>query len=155
MKYVYLAKAGRFVKIGCSSSPIGRVIGIMNNSEGRPTLSRRLVLLHATPGDNIAESELHATLDRYRIMGEWYSSDCLSSPEITQFLSTPKDLGPADYGVDVKVRAGEYVTPGEAATLLCVTKRTIYTWCRSGQLEALKFGNSWRIVRAGLRESQA
>lgn len=40
-----------------------------------------------------------------------------------------------------------YLTPEEAATVLLVTRRTVYEWLRSGELPSLRFGKMWRIRR--------
>lgn len=40
----------------------------------------------------------------------------------------------------------EYLTPEEAARVLKVTRRTVYTWLRSGRLEGAQInGIYWRI----------
>lgn len=39
----------------------------------------------------------------------------------------------------------------EAAEILGVTKRTIYTYCREGRLPATKHKGLWRIERAALQ----
>lgn len=38
-----------------------------------------------------------------------------------------------------------YLTPDEAAKLLRVDRHTIYEWCRSKKMKAVKVGRSWRI----------
>ena len=44
-----------------------------------------------------------------------------------------------------------YYTPQEVADSLKVTRRTVYTWISSGQLQANKAGpKEWRITRAQL-----
>jgi excisionase family DNA binding protein len=43
-----------------------------------------------------------------------------------------------------------YYTPEEAAALLRVDRRTIYEWLRSGKMQAVKFGKTWRIHRSTL-----
>ena len=37
------------------------------------------------------------------------------------------------------------LTPSEAAAILRVTRRTIYTWLRTGKLKAKRVGGIWRI----------
>jgi len=39
----------------------------------------------------------------------------------------------------------EFLTPEEAATLLRVTRRTVYAWLKTGKLPALHIGSTWRI----------
>ena len=43
-------------------------------------------------------------------------------------------------------------TPKEAAQLLKVTRRSIYTYLKSGKLEAVKIGNGWRISQEALEK---
>ena len=43
-------------------------------------------------------------------------------------------------------------TPEEAAQLLKVTRRSIYTYLKSGKLEAVKIGNGWRISQKALEK---
>lgn len=43
-------------------------------------------------------------------------------------------------------------TPEEAAQLLKVTRRSIYTYLKSGNLEAVKIGNGWRISQEALEK---
>jgi len=43
-------------------------------------------------------------------------------------------------------------TPEEAAQLLKVTRRSIYTYLKSGKLEAVKIGNGWRISQEALEK---
>jgi len=38
-----------------------------------------------------------------------------------------------------------FVTAEETAEILRVTPNTVYRWCRSGRLQARKFGGQWRI----------
>lgn len=40
---------------------------------------------------------------------------------------------------------GAMLTVEQAAGLLQLTPRTIRKYCREGQIEAVKFGNTWRI----------
>ena len=44
----------------------------------------------------------------------------------------------------------KYFTPAEAATILRVDIRTVYSWLRSGKLPAVKFGKLWRIEELSL-----
>lgn len=43
-----------------------------------------------------------------------------------------------------------YLTPEEAAGVLRVDRRTVYTWLREKKLKAVKFGHTWRIPRTSL-----
>ena len=43
-------------------------------------------------------------------------------------------------------------TPEETAQLLKVTRRSIYTYLKSGKLEAVKIGNGWRISQEALEK---
>lgn len=43
-------------------------------------------------------------------------------------------------------------TTEEAAQLLKVTRRSIYTYLKSGKLEAVKIGNGWRISQEALEK---
>lgn len=43
-------------------------------------------------------------------------------------------------------------TPEEIAQLLKVTRRSIYTYLKSGKLEAVKIGNGWRISQEALEK---
>lgn len=40
-----------------------------------------------------------------------------------------------------------YLTPLEAAAILRVDRRTVYEWLRKKKIPAVKFGDSWRILR--------
>lgn len=44
-----------------------------------------------------------------------------------------------------------YLTPDEAAAILRVDRRTVYTWLRSKRLKAVKIGGVWRIPRSAVR----
>ena len=48
----------------------------------------------------------------------------------------------------------EYYSPEEAASLLGVTRRTIYTWLKTGKLPARQFGRTWRIHRSEVQPPQ-
>ena len=48
--------------------------------------------------------------------------------------------------------ASNYLTIPEAAALLRVAERTLYTLCRQGKFPAMKVGNQWRVDREVLRE---
>lgn len=39
----------------------------------------------------------------------------------------------------------ELVSPSEAAHALGVTRRTVYRWLKSGELDGRKIGGVWRI----------
>jgi excisionase family DNA binding protein len=43
-----------------------------------------------------------------------------------------------------------WADPQEAAEILGVTVRTVYTYCREGTLPARKVGGLWRIDRSAL-----
>jgi len=43
-----------------------------------------------------------------------------------------------------------WADPQEAAEILDVTTRTVYTYCRDGTLPARKVGGLWRIDRTAL-----
>ncbi|MDZ4371595.1 MAG: helix-turn-helix domain-containing protein [Phenylobacterium sp.] len=43
-----------------------------------------------------------------------------------------------------------YLTVKEAAGLLRTAEQTVYRWCRSGRIPAIKVGKEWRIPAAGL-----
>ncbi len=46
----------------------------------------------------------------------------------------------------------EFLTVDEVAELLRIHRNTVYRWCRQGQLEALRFGKSWRIPQTALQK---
>jgi putative molybdopterin biosynthesis protein len=46
----------------------------------------------------------------------------------------------------------EVYTPLEVATMLRVTRTTIYEHIKSGQLKAIRIGNRYRITKAHLEE---
>lgn len=46
----------------------------------------------------------------------------------------------------------EYLTVEEVAELLRIHRNTVYRWCRTGTLKALRFGKGWRIPRSALDE---
>jgi excisionase family DNA binding protein len=43
-----------------------------------------------------------------------------------------------------------FLTPGEVADLLRVSRRTVYNCLRSGQPPAIRIGKVWRIRREGV-----
>jgi excisionase family DNA binding protein len=43
-----------------------------------------------------------------------------------------------------------FYTPSEVAGKLKVSRRSVYQWLTSGQLNGLKAGQSWRITEEGL-----
>lgn len=47
---------------------------------------------------------------------------------------------------------GKFLTPEEAATLLNVTRRTIYRRLESGKLSGQKFGPAWLIPEKAVQE---
>lgn len=94
--YVYAARADRFVKIGISIAPQRRVTVIKNEPKCPAVNGEAVTLIHATAGDLAYERLLHSALRRYRVSGEWYSSECLTAPEYVEFLSRPANYGPAD-----------------------------------------------------------
>ena len=47
---------------------------------------------------------------------------------------------------------GELYTPLEVATMLRVTRTTIYQHIKKGQLKAIRIGNQYRITKAQLEE---
>lgn len=50
-----------------------------------------------------------------------------------------------------EARVKQLLTIDEAAEYLRVTPATIYRWCRSGRLPALKIGKQWRVSVSDLR----
>jgi excisionase family DNA binding protein len=46
----------------------------------------------------------------------------------------------------------ELLTADETAAYLKISKGTVWAWCRTGQLPAIKVGRQWRIRREDLRE---
>ncbi len=42
------------------------------------------------------------------------------------------------------------LTPDEVAGKLHVTRRTVYTWLRSGKLQGHRIGGVWRIPRSAI-----
>lgn len=46
----------------------------------------------------------------------------------------------------------DYLTIPEAAALLRVAERTLYTLARQGKFPAMKVGNQWRVDREALKE---
>lgn len=51
---------------------------------------------------------------------------------------------------DIKV-----YTLNEIADLLHVTKRSLYSWIKSGRLKALKVGREWRVTKESLEAFMA
>ena len=51
---------------------------------------------------------------------------------------------------DIKV-----YTLDEVAAILKVTRRTLYTWIKAGQLKAVKMGKYWRVSEQALQEFTA
>lgn len=49
----------------------------------------------------------------------------------------------------------QLLTADETADYLKVSKATIWQWCRSGRLPAVKIGRQWRIRRKDLEEMLA
>ena len=45
-----------------------------------------------------------------------------------------------------------YLTIPEAAELLRIAERTLYTLARQGKFPAMKVGNQWRVDREALKE---
>lgn len=39
----------------------------------------------------------------------------------------------------------EYLTPGEYAKVMRITRQTVYSLLRSGELPAVRLGQQWRI----------
>lgn len=66
---IYFIKTGRYVKIGCSDDPAGRLKQLQTSS---PT---RLKLVATMPGSFQTECELHKVFDRFRVKGEWFRYD--------------------------------------------------------------------------------
>jgi excisionase family DNA binding protein len=50
------------------------------------------------------------------------------------------------------VQADEYLTIAEVADRLKLSRRTIWRWCKSGRLPAVKVGHQWRITQHNLEE---
>lgn len=46
----------------------------------------------------------------------------------------------------------EYLTPGEVAEALKVSRQTVHRWIKSGRLEAVKVGDLYRIPVDAVRE---
>ena len=46
----------------------------------------------------------------------------------------------------------QLLTVDETAAYLKISKGTVWTWCRTGQLPAIKVGRQWRIRREDLEE---
>lgn len=46
----------------------------------------------------------------------------------------------------------QLLTVDETAAYLKISKGTVWTWCRAGQLPAIKVGRQWRIRREDLEE---
>lgn len=44
----------------------------------------------------------------------------------------------------------QFLTTGEVADYLRVSRRTVWRWCEDGTLPAFRFGRIWRIQRAQL-----
>ncbi len=47
---------------------------------------------------------------------------------------------------------GAFLTPEEFAEKVSVNYVTVLRWCRSGKIEAKKFGKSWRIHEDELKK---
>lgn len=45
----------------------------------------------------------------------------------------------------------KYYTPEEVASLLKVSRETVYNWLRSGKLKGVKVFNFWRIPESELK----
>lgn len=43
-------------------------------------------------------------------------------------------------------------TLDEVASILKVTRRTLYTWIYAGQIKAVKIGKHWRVTEEALQE---
>ena len=44
-----------------------------------------------------------------------------------------------------------YSNPQRVAIILCVTRRTVYSWLRSGKLPGKKIGGVWRVKYEDLK----
>jgi excisionase family DNA binding protein len=56
-------------------------------------------------------------------------------------------VGPRSLFKDI----GELLTLKETARLLQVSPRTVWRWCRTGQVAAVKIGREWRIRERDVR----
>lgn len=89
MKYVYLVRSGEFVKIGISVQPVRRAAQFLQGDRTlRPDgLTTRPLLVHSINSTRHYEKYLHKELVAYRVIGEWYSADCLDHPVMQRFLA--------------------------------------------------------------------
>lgn len=44
----------------------------------------------------------------------------------------------------------KYLTPSEAAQVLRVDRRTVYTWLRTHKIKAVQLGRTWRIPESSV-----
>lgn len=93
MTYVYIAMAGEFVKIGCSSSPLNRIMHLQGEAT-YPNTPLPPTLVHSVVGGFDYENFLHRSLVRYCVGGEWYTKDCLTSDELVALLARPAEGRP-------------------------------------------------------------
>jgi Meiotically up-regulated gene 113 len=63
--FVYFAKRGKRIKIGCSKSPLERIDHIRPKSK----------LILAIRGTHQDEKELHKRFAEYRVKGEWFEDN--------------------------------------------------------------------------------
>lgn len=82
--FIYFIGCHTFVKIGCGSSPFGRMEVLQ---AGCPY---PLEMLAAYPGTIADESELHQRLAKFRGGREWFAR----SPEIDELIRVARDLYP-------------------------------------------------------------
>ena len=52
----------------------------------------------------------------------------------------------------MKYMAVKTYTLDEVAQILQLTRRTLYSYVKAGQLKAVKIGRSWRVTEAALQE---
>jgi len=73
---------------------------------------------------------------------------CRSSVSMSK--KTKKKIKPAKTGTRPTSTKplSAYLTPLEVSKILRVDRRTVYNLLRSGKLEGVKFGDSWRVQRA-------
>lgn len=53
--------------------------------------------------------------------------------------------------VDLQTTTKQYLRVHEVVEILDANTRTVYRWCESGALDAVRIGGSWRVSVAGLR----
>jgi excisionase family DNA binding protein len=65
----------------------------------------------------------------------------------TELVAAARNPGPVQSN-----QVHELLTSAEVAARLRLSRRTIWRWCRSGQLPAAKVGHQWRVAQRDLED---